>query len=278
VRRELMIYLLTLSWEGAEKLSRLHQSLIPSLEGLDYTWLIKDNGSKDNTIQIASDWGNKVKVVPHKDNTQNFSEGMNRLFSEASPADNDLVVFLNNDVVFNDTQSIKHMLNLLQSNSAIGVVGARLLYTGTDIIQHAGVVFNNSHRMPIHYRSGEQTDAFAEKNRLFQVVTGAVLLTKAKYFKNTCITNKSGIKGMDESFRWSFDDVDLCLSIKYNMEKKIVYCGQTNIFHDESATLKKNPVNKLFLTHNVSRLTEKWGKRYILDRNSYLEDSKYNLY
>lgn len=272
------IYLLTLSWNGADKLARLHQSLMPALEGLNANWIIKDNGSKDNTKQMVSEWGDKVKLISYKDNNQNFSEGMNLLFSEASPSDNDLILLLNNDIIINDNQSIKQMITLLQSDKDVGVVGARMFYTGTDSMQHAGVVFNNSHRMPIHYRSGEKSDAHSEKNRLFQVVTGAVLLTKADYFKNTCATNKSGIKGMDEGFRWAFDDVDLCLSIKYNMEKKIVYCGKTDIFHDESITLKKNPVNKLFLTHNVARITEKWSQRYILDRNAYLADPKHNLY
>lgn len=272
------LYLMTLTWNASDKLARLHQSLMPALEGLDATWLIKSNGCKDDTVELASDWGNKVKVIPYKDNNQNFSEGMNLLFSEATPFDNDLVLLLNNDVVIKDPQSLKHMIELFQSDPKVGVVGARLLYTNTDLLQHAGVVFNNSHRMPIHYRNGERTDMHAEKNRTFQALTGAALLTKADYFRNACTTNKNGARGLDQEFRWAFDDVDLCLSIGYNMEKQIVYCGKTNIFHDESITLKKNPVNKLFLTHNVARLVEKWGKRYALDRNAYLADPKHNLY
>jgi GT2 family glycosyltransferase len=273
-----MIYILTLTWNAAERLSKLHQSLMPALDGLDWTWLIKSNGCKDNTVAMASDWGDRIKVVSYKDNTQNFSEGMNLLFSEASPSDRDMVLLLNNDIIFNDTQSLQRMVDVLQDDSTVGAVGARLLYTNTNVVQHGGVVFHNSHRMPFHFRAGEKTDANAEKNRLFQAVTGAVLLTKAEYYRNACTTNKSGNRGLDEQFRWSFDDTDFCLAIRYNMDKRVVYCGQTDISHEESVTLKKNPVNKLFLTHNVSRLTEKWGKRYILDRNSYLSDPKHNLY
>jgi len=272
------IYLMTLTWNASDKLERLHQSLMPALEGLDTVWLIKSNGCKDNTDQVALEWGDKVKVIVYKDINQNFSEGMNLLFSEASPTDNDLVLLLNNDIIIKDPQSLKNMIELFQSDPKIGVVGARLLYTNTDLLQHAGVVFNNSHRMPIHYRSGEKTDMHAEKNRTFQALIGAALLTKAEYFRHVCTTNKNGARGLDQEFRWAFDDVDLCLSIGYNMEKQIVYCGNTDIFHDESITLKKNPVNKLFLTHNVARLVEKWGKRYALDRNSYLSDPKHNLY
>jgi GT2 family glycosyltransferase len=273
-----MLYIFTLTWNGEDKLVKLKNSLLPCLEGLDYTWLIKDNASKDNTIETASQWGDRVKVLPYKNNQQNFSQGMNYLCEAASPKDNDQILLLNNDVIFNDDQSIKNMIGVLEKDSKVGVVGARLLFTDTDKLQHAGVVFDPRFKGPMHFRSGQVADELSTKDRLFQVVTGAVLLTKAEYFKNACTTNKSGIKGMDEKYHWAFDDVDLCLAIKYNLKKNIVYCGRTNVFHEESASLKKNPTNKLFMTHNLNLLKEKWNERAILDRDTYEKDPKYNLY
>jgi GT2 family glycosyltransferase len=272
-----MLNLLTLTWNGADKLSKLHQSLMPALEGIEYVWFVKDNGSKDNTVEMVKSWGGNIHVIAYKDNQQNFSTGCNYLFSEAAPADNDYVMLLNNDVVINDTTSIKQMLNIMQNDKSVGAVGARLLYSGTDKLQHAGVVFNKNYGAPMHFRSGQVSDENAIKDRQFQVVTGAVLLTKADYFKNA-FKNKSGANGMDENYHWAFDDVDLCLSIKYNMEKKIVYCGGTNIFHEESASLKKNPVNKLFMNHNFLYLLEKWKGRYSVDKDMYTNEPKYNLY
>lgn len=273
-----MLYLMTLTWNGIDKLTKLKNSLIPALNGLDYTWLIKDNASKDKTVEIASEWGDQVKVISYKNNLQNFSAGMNFLFNEAAPTDKDLIMLLNNDVIINDTQSIKEMIKIIEDDAKVGAVGARLLYTDTELLQHAGVVFHNKLRAPAHFRLKEKTDKNSEKNREFQVVTGAVLLTKAEYFKNAWTENKSGAKGMDENYHWAFDDVDLCLSIKYNLNKKIIYCGKTNIFHEESATLKKNPTNHLFSSHNMNYLKNKWEKRYILDQDIYTKNSKYNLY
>lgn len=273
-----MLYLFTLTWNACDKLTKLKDSLLPALDGIDYTWLIKDNASKDDTVAISSAWGDKVKVIPYKNNLQNFSAGMNYLFSEASPADNDLVMLLNNDVIINDKRSIRNMVEVIKKDDEVGAVGCRLLYTDTENLQHAGVVFDNRYRMPTHFRAGEKTDANAEKNRLFQVVTGAVLVTKAEYFKNACENNKSGHRGMDESYHWAFDDVDLCLSINYNMQKKIVYCGDTNIFHEESASLKKNPANRLFMAHNTNYLKTKWASRFVLDANEYKQSPSYNLY
>lgn len=273
-----MLNILTLTWNGVEKLTKLKESLIPALEGIDYTWFIKDNDSRDNTSAVVSEWGDKVNLLPYKDNRQNFSQGVNYCFGHAAPPDSDLVMLLNNDVVFKDTSSIQHMLNILQKDKGVGAVGARLLYTDTNKLQHAGVVFNPTYNTPMHFRAGDQSDANAEKNRQFQVVTGAVLITHAGLFRNVCDKNVSGTKGMDENFHWAFDDVDLCLSIKYNMGKKIVYCGSTNIFHEESATLKKNPANKMFLPHNLKYLFGKWRGRYSIDQDIYTRDARHNLY
>jgi len=269
------LYILTLTWNAREKLTKLKDSLLPALNNIDFTWLIKDNDSNDNTHEVASTWGNKIKPIKYKNNLQNFSEGTNFLFNEASPKDNDLILLLNNDVIFNDTTSIKNMISLLKND--VGVVGARLLYTGTNKLQHAGVIFENFSKLPIHYRDKEDNDAESEKNRIFQVVTGAVLLTKAEYYKNV-FKNTDGVCGMDQTLRWSFDDVDMNLAIGLNMNKKIVYCGKTNIFHESSATLKKNPVNRLFMSANVTYLRQKWMNRYKVDQNFYRSNPKFNVY
>lgn len=273
-----MLHILTLTWNAADKLSKLRNSLTPSLSGIDYVWHIKDNASKDDTVAQASTWGDKVKVIAYKDNAQNFAAGCNYLYKVANPEDEDYVMLLNNDVVFTDTHSISNMMKIMEKDPEVGAVGARLLYTDTDRLQHAGVVFDDRYKLPTHFRTKEKTDDNATKNREFQVVTGAVILTKAKYFKNICTTNPSGMLGMDENYHWAFDDVDMCLSIKYGMGKKIIYCGNTNIFHEESASLKKNPANKMFLNHNITLLRNKWASKYLVDKLIYAKNPKHNLY
>jgi len=271
-----MLNIYTLTWNGLDKLIKLRASLIPCLKGIDYQWWIKDNGSTDGTVEAVSKWDDRIHVVAYKNNVQNFSQGMNFIFNESKPNDNDLTMLLNNDVVFGDTSSINKMIGLM-NNSDVGMVGARLLFTGTDKLQHAGVVFNPRIGMPMHFRANEKSDDAAEKNRVFQVVTGAVALTRADLYKNA-FKNKSGTCGMDESYHWAFDDVDLCLAINVDMKKKVIYCGGTKIFHEESATLKKNPANKLFMSHNVLYFKKKWDGRYNVDQAAYSNDPKYNLY
>lgn len=274
------LYILTLNWRGKEKLEKLAPTLLASLEniGCNWSWLVKDNASGDGSIEYLNSPNNpNIEVFAYPNNQQNFSEGCNYLFNIAAPVDNDYVMLLNNDIIFNDTVSIKNMLSIIQKDSSVGMVGARLLYTGTNKLQFAGTIFDPTYRTPMHYRAGEVSDKNAELNRTFQAVTGAVCIIKAEYYRNI-FTNTNGIKGLDHGFKFAFDDVDASLAIKYNMQKKIVYCGSTNIFHEESASLKKNPVNKLFLNHNLKYFFQKWTGRYDIDRKAYTENPKHNLY
>lgn len=273
------LHILTLNWQGEDKLKKLTPSVLNVVKELDWSWFIRDNASTDNSVAYLNSLDNKnIHTITYKNNLQNFASGMNHLFSVASPQDEDLILLLNNDVIFNDTSSIKNMINIIQKDKEVGAVGARLLYTGTNKLQHAGVVFDKNHKMPIHFRSKEPTDKNAERNREFQACTAAVMLTKAEYYKNVCITNKSGQFGMDEALIWSFDDIDACLAIKYNLGKKIIYCGKTNISHEESASLKILPQNKLYMSHNRNYFLSKWGNKYQYDLDNYTNNVKYGIY
>ena len=272
-----MLKILTLNWNGKDKLEKLYPSLMPNLKDINYQFLIKDNGSRDNSAEYIKSLNNEnIKLIEYPNNLQNFSQGCNLLFNESNANDEDDILLLNNDVIFNDTTSLKKMLNIIHSDKDVGIVGARILYTGTNKLQHAGVVFKKGYNLPYHFRVGEISDSNAEKNRYFQAVTGAVLLTKAKYYRGSFV-NKDGNVGLCQEMVWCFDDIFYSIDVGVNQNKKIVYCGKTNISHEESATLKKNPVNKLFMNHNSNYFRNKWDGKYTIDEDLY-KNPKYNLY
>ena len=267
-----MLHILTLTWNGCERLTKLKNSLLPALDNIDYTWHIKDNGSTDDTAKEARTWGDKINLIQYKDNLQSFSQGTNYTFNAAKPNDNDLVLLLNNDIVFKDKTSLSKMIAMLKND--VGIVGAKLTYTGTSKLQHAGVVFTEPYKLPINYRAGQNNDDTSSKRRYFQSVTGAVLLMKSEIIKSMIDLNG---KGLDENYIWCFEDVDLCLHAVYNLKKKIAYCGDVKIEHEESATLKKNNVNKLFFKKNAQYFLDKWKNIYHVDKPLYDNDSKYNV-
>ncbi len=166
------LYIFTLNWNGAGHLKNLCPTLTDALREVDFEWLIKDNNSNDNSVEYLKELNNnKLNVIAYKNNLQNFSAGNNYLFNEASPKDDDFVMLLNNDVIFNDKKSIHNMLNIMNNDKDVGAVGARLLYTNTSKLQHAGVVFNIQNKCPTHFRLGEESDINDTKNREFQART-----------------------------------------------------------------------------------------------------------
>lgn len=272
--------IITLSWNGREKLEKLYPTLLANLKeaNIKWGWYIKSNNCSDGSRELIKSWNNpNVVLCEYPNNLQNFSEGCNYLVNIAQPKDDDYVLLLNNDIIFNDTFSIKNMIKCMEKDKDVGVVGARLLYTNTNTLQHAGIMFMPQYKSPFHFRPGQTSDVHAEKNRYFQAVTGALLLTKYEYYCKAYPTNPSGLPGLSESYKWSFCDVSFNLSIKYNLGKKILYCGKTNVFHEESASLKKNPVNKLFMNHNLDHFRNEWADRIKWDQPDYEKDPNYNL-
>lgn len=265
-----MIHVLTLTWNGLSLLQNLKEGLYKNLEHTkqNYCWHIKSNGCSDGTSSIISSWKN-VNPIIIKYNTDSFSKGMNHLFTSAKPKDDDLILLLNNDIIFKDTVSLSNMISLLKKTDA-AICGCRLMYPNNNKISHVGVTFSKRHNnLPWHVRIGEKLQDRDKKNRYFQAVTAACCIIPAKYIK---------LAGMfDEKYQWCFEDIDLCLNLSINNKLPIVYCGNTNIEHVTSASLEKNKLNKLFLHQNVSYFKNKWQGKYKIDHDIYLSDTKYKL-
>lgn len=264
-----MIKIFTLSWNGRHLLNNLYKGLFSNLEKLniEYSWFIRSNGCKDGTVEEFSKYNNTyIQQVSH--NTANFAQGVNSLVKYSNEIKkynkHDYYLLLNNDIVFKNDLSLSNMISCFKPN--VGVVGARLMYPNSNKIQHGGVIFSAKYNnMPWHYRASEVLDEDAMKNREFQAVTGACLLTTAEIFNS--------INGLDEKFSWAFEDIAFCLSLK---NKKIIYCGETEIEHIESVSLKKNPVNKMMMPNNVAHFKKNY--QYQIDHDFYLKNKNYKLF
>jgi GT2 family glycosyltransferase len=267
-----LLHILTLNWNGSNYLEKLIPSLDKAVleveDKSDYAvkWYIRDNGSKDNSVEILEKYSRSKQIIEVDHNRASFAMGVNELRAIAAPKSSDLILLLNNDVEFRDCQGIVKMLDL-QKKTQADVVGARLQYAETNKLQHAGVIFSTRYNtLPFHFRPGEESDANAKKDRWFQAVTAACCLVREDSLRS--------IGGMDEGFVWSFEDIDMCLQIK-SAGGKIAYCGGTEISHEESASLKKNPVNKMFVGKNVERFRKKWNGKYEVDHEMYLKNSNF---
>jgi hypothetical protein len=266
------LHILTLTWNGSFLLQRLAPGLLNNVKhaNIDYHWYVRSNGCKDDSIDYLNSLEEKISILKKDHNRENFSQGVNSLANLARDniSDGDLFLLLNNDISFKDPFSLKNVIDLYLKYNP-GIVGAKLNYTNSNKLQHAGVIFSTKYgNMPWHFRAGEEEDEESKKNRYFQAVTAAFMITPCKLFF------EAGM--LDEKFNWAFEDIAYNLKIS-NMGHKIIYCGNTHIDHGESVSLKKNPVNKLMIDSNVKHFKNNYGNLYKIDHDLYLNNKNYGL-
>lgn len=242
-----MLHIMTLHWNNVDKIKRLYESF----NFTDYKWWIKDNGSTDGSKEYLDSIANdNIDVYYCGHNRDSFAKGMNTIFKRIDYKDGDNILLLNNDVYFSSDNSIEKMISCLKDD--VGIVGARILYPGSNLLQHGGVEFpDNYGGLPRHFRHKEKSTKSDEIVKMMPAVTGAVMLMRASDYE------KYGM--LDEGFVWAFEDIDLCL--KVGRDKKVIYCGETEIYHEESASLKVNPINNLMFSNNKKYFIKKWAAR-----------------
>jgi hypothetical protein len=126
-----------------------------------------------------------------------------------SQARGDYLLFLNNDTEVMTSDWIEAMVEQVQRPS-IGAVGALLLFPD-DTIQHAGVVIGlggvagHGHKYFPKTAGGYFNHIISMNNS--SAVTGACLMCRREVFEQ--------VNGFDEQLAVAFNDVDLCLKIKY---------------------------------------------------------------
>ena len=147
------------------------------------------------------------------------------------------------------------MLEELDNDEDVGIVGARLLYPpqkGWSLggsIQHAGVA-RNSEGLPYHIFGGQPADLpAANVRRELNGVTFACALIRRKLWAE--------LDGLDEGYvMGQFEDIDFCLKARKN-GWKIVYQPLAALLHYEHGSGEEF-VSRYSLT-NRSRLVRIWG-------------------
>ncbi len=201
-------------------------------KNIKYEIVVVDNGSSAyNRVRYGS-YINSVSRINgltnitylYKVEEFNFSHMCNR---GAARSGGDYLLFLNDDIEATQDGWMREMLSQAQLRH-VGVVGAKLLYPDTDLIQHAGIT--NVRLGPVHklQRMHDQKSHYFGFNRGIHNLMGAtgacLMLSREKF-------NEVG--GFPEELPVAFNDVDLCYSVHqrgyYN-----VCCNHISLYHHES--------------------------------------------
>ena len=213
------------SKDHVDVLATCLRSIYDKTQGVRYEIIVVDNGSNDDNrgkIQKLQE------VYPfsylYHPMDFNFSAMCNLGVAQAK---GDYILLLNDDMEILQSDWLSIMLGqALQTH--VGAVGAKLLYPGTDRIQHAGIT--NLWVGPAHklLKETDSVDYYYGRNRLsydmIGVTAACLLVAKDKYEQ---------VGGFCEDIAVSYNDVDFCFSL-YDHGYYNVIRNDVVLYHHES--------------------------------------------
>lgn len=187
--------------------------------------IVVDNGSSDeNRARIEEASKEKGFLYIYEKEEFNYSH-MNNV--GASIASGNILLLLNDDMEMVSPDALDRMAGQLLCEG-VGIVGAKLLYPNSSVIQHIGIT--NAVDGPVHKFIGKEDDARVDykRNRFVHNcigATGACLMIRKSVF--------DAVGGLKEDLRIAYNDVDLCFSIR---ERKLrcVIRPDAVFYHHES--------------------------------------------
>ena len=217
------------------------QSCIKSLyKNTEYPFhlVVVDNGSTDGSLEWLISFSSKTSsAYPQAANNKHSISHDNSPLGYAAANNVGLksckgkyVLLLNNDTLAIKKGWLKRMVNVMENDSTVGIVGCKLLYP-TDLIQHAGVTFGydpiRNQTAPLHIgRYQPRNHPAFNVERFLPAVTFACALIRRELLAD----------GLDEAYgRGGHEDTDFCMKqLKAGWNIKYV---PVELYHYEGYTI-----------------------------------------
>lgn len=210
--------------------------------------LINDCSTDETLIQLS-----KVPNLIIHTNEQNvgFVLSCNK---GASIAKGKYLCFLNNDTVVQHGW-LESMLELIENDNQIGIVGSKLVFGDGDLQEAGGIVWQDG--QTYHYgRRGSIKNKKYNYIREVDYCSGASFLISKSDFEQ--------LKGFDEIYTPGYyEDTDLCFSIKYTLQKKVIYQPASIVVHYEGVTsgTNFNSGMRKYQRINALKFKNKWKQQ-----------------
>lgn len=212
-----LVSVIILSWNAKTYLRECLRSVIAS----DYPRvevIVSDNGSSDGSQDMVRESFPGVTLVENGRNL-GYSEGNNVAIQRAS---GDLIVLLNQDT-YVSSNYLAEVVRTVGKGGA-GIVGCKLMYPGTDVIQSAGFVLHGA-GYPFPRMVLQRDRSRSAREEPTDYVSGAALAATRKVFAR--------VGTLDSGFRAYYEDVDFCQRAK-RAGFGLAIASDARVYHHES--------------------------------------------
>ncbi|RFZ80881.1 glycosyltransferase [Lacrimispora amygdalina] len=227
-------------------------SILEHTKNVDYEVIIADDVSSDATAELSKFTENVV--ICRNETNQGFLRNCNQA---AKSARGKYIMFLNNDTQVTDGW-LDSLVNLIESDSSIGMVGSKLVYPDGRLQEAGGILWSDGSG----WNYGRLDDPEKpEYNYVKDVdyISGAAILLSNDLWKQ--------IGGFDERFAPAYcEDSDLAFEVR-KAGYRVVYQPLSKVIHFEGVS-NGTDVNgsglKRYQVENSKKLKEKWAAQFSL--------------
>lgn len=223
------------------------KSILTNTQNVSYEIIIVNDCSSDGTAAFLKE----VSHINYLENAENL--GFLRSCNKASAfAKGKYLCFLNNDTQV-QPDWLYQMLAVFNNDKETGLVGSKLIYP-YGLLQEAGGLidyFGN----PANYGKYQSPDLWTFNYlRQTDYCSGAsILLAKADF---------ELLSGFDERYAPAYyEDTDLCMAVRYQLNKKVYYQPLSHVVHFEGIssgkTVKRGSI-KEYQQINAQKFKDKW--------------------
>ena len=235
-------------------------SVIETVNNIDYEVLVVDNDSNDGSLEQLMDDFKKYSHINFIKNSHNdgFAVANNIAFKEAK---GEYTLLLNSDVIVNK-DTINQSLNYIKTHKNIGILGCKVVLPSGQLDKACRRSFP-TFEVSFYRMSGlsklfpnspifnKYNLSYLDENESYPVdcVVGAFMLI------NSDIMRQCG--GLDESYFMYGEDIDLCYKVK-ELGYEVYYYGKYDIIHYKGASGK----NKRLLYEFYNSMEIFYNKHY----------------
>ncbi len=231
----------------------------------NYEIIIVNNASTDDTFNYLDklkEINPKIKVINNNENL-GFAKAINQ---GANIASGKYLVLLNNDTIPLENW-LTNLINTINSNDKIAIVGCKLLYPD-DSIQHCGVALRRDRKWFKHpYKFVERNHPIVNNYRKWDAVTAACIITPTDLFHK--------VGHLDEYYLNGCEDIDYCCKVR-EAGYEIYYEPKVELYHLESQSERINQNENDI--RNFEYFISKWGNNALkTELEIYVEDGLWEI-
>lgn len=181
--------------------------------------------------------GHKIVLLPYD---INFTVGRNKL---AKMVKEKYLLYVDDDFVFTEDTNLNVLIDMLNSDKDVGVVGGKVVKDGKDVLEYSFKIEKRNKHLIYHKISN------IDNNNFYCDVIANFWMAKTKIFNN-------GAK-FDESLNVGSAHSDFFIDLKYNTDWKVMYTNNCSIIHNHVSDDSYLSKRKRMIWHN--KFLRKWN-------------------